>query len=63
MSVRELGDEGLLYKEGMRWYYDESYRPIILRKLELKAEQAMTLYRHSEGAFIKSVEFQDRLTK
>ena len=42
--LRELSDKGFLYKEGLYWYYNEGYRPIILRKLELKAEEAMTLY-------------------
>ncbi len=42
--LRELRDEGVLYKEGKLWLYDESFRSIVLRPLALRTEEAMTLY-------------------
>lgn len=41
--LTELESEGKVYREGWYWYPYAS-QPIVLRKLELHAEEAMTLY-------------------
>jgi len=41
--LRELSDEGHLYKEGKLWFA-LNHRSIVLSKFELSAEEAMTLY-------------------
>ena len=41
--LHKLEDEGYLYKEGTYWFA-ENHQPIILRKFELSAEEALTLY-------------------